>query len=797
MNDDFDNWLAGREREEPVDDGCMLRPGQRIGAYRIVRQLGVGGMGQVYEAEHVALGVRRALKVFSTESEHSEFLRKRFVAEGRILADLQHPRIVRVYDLVVDEDSGMAYFEMDLVLSPDGQPRTLADELQDGVDEEKIVGWFKDICEGLAYIHSQGVVHRDISLDNILIARDGRAVITDFGIAKIIDDSYRKKIDVTVTMVYKDGSEVRIGKERYMAPELKKPNGRASFATDAWALGVLLFRMLSGSWYDVGTRLEDWHADLKYDWHPVLSQLFNPEPKNRLGNGGIAAFPTLLAAKTKTAPVRRLNRMLWCGIVIMLIGAGVIAAYFIKSYEEMNAHVLGGDILSCDLGLSLGKNRGDAKIVKAQNVYDAAQRKIGDLEKRLKCEEELEYEYVADERTGINTVTIVDARKSKGNCKVDGDYVIPSEINGCRVTRIGDSAFYGCDGLTSVTIPSCVTSIGDAAFSYCAGLKRVLIPNGVTSIGTNAFSCCSRLRSVAIPSSVTNIGDGAFSDCAASIDFSVAENNPKYKSLGGLLLTKDDNTLVAVLSRIEHLVIPNGVISVAPEIFLSEERLYLKSITIPASVTNLQERLFVCCMMLESFFVSDDNPIYKSVSGLLLTRDGKSLVAIPQRIESVTIPEGVTNIGCNDFSFKYRLKRVVIPASVTNIDNKAFSDCVALIDFSVAENNPNYQSLAGLLLTKDGKTLLQGVGGDVDIPSGVMCIEDMAFARCRGLKSVKIPDSVIRVGKRAFPITGLKMVYAEPGDVDRVKKLFVDSGHDIANIEFMEGKADEKCWIQM
>ena len=79
-----------------------LQPDQRIGAYRIIRQLGAGGMGQVYEAEHVALGVRRALKVFSTESEHSEFLRKRFVAEGRILADLKHPRIVRVYDLVVD-----------------------------------------------------------------------------------------------------------------------------------------------------------------------------------------------------------------------------------------------------------------------------------------------------------------------------------------------------------------------------------------------------------------------------------------------------------------------------------------------------------------------------------------------------------------------------------------------------------------------------------------------------------------------------------------------------------------------
>ena len=337
MEDDFENWLSQREKEAPADDGGMLRPGQRIGAYRIVRQLGVGGMGQVYEAEHVALGVRRALKVFSTESEHSEFLRKRFVAEGRILADLQHPRIVRVYDLVVDEDSGMAYFEMDLVLSPDGQPRTLADELQDGVDEEKIVGWFRDICEGLAYIHSQGVVHRDISLDNILIGRDGRAVITDFGIAKIIDDSYRRKIAVTATMVFKDGSEVRIGKERYMAPELKKPNGRASFATDAWALGVLLFRMLSGSWYDVGTRLEDWHADLKYDWHPVLLRLFNPEPKMRLGEGGVAALPTLLDRRAHSVTFSRRKWIIACGIVavasVLLLVRDFFGARDEKAYD--------------------------------------------------------------------------------------------------------------------------------------------------------------------------------------------------------------------------------------------------------------------------------------------------------------------------------------------------------------------------------------------------------------------------------------------------------------------------------
>ena len=301
----------------------LFQPGQRIGAYRIIRQLGAGGMGQVYEAEHVALGVRRALKVFSTESEHSEFLRKRFVAEGRILADLQHPRIVRVYDLVVDEESGTAYFEMDLVLSPNGQPRTLADEQRDGVDEGKVASWFKDICEGLAYIHSQGIVHRDMSLDNILIGPDGHAVITDFGIAKIIDDSYRRKIDVTVTMVAKDGAELRMGKGLYMAPELKKQGGKVTFASDAYAVGVILFRLLSGSWYDVGTHLEDWLADFEYEWHLIIAQLCNEDPEKRLGEGGIGTMPKDLRRRmtSKMTPYLDMAKHPWMGVSIFTLMA--------------------------------------------------------------------------------------------------------------------------------------------------------------------------------------------------------------------------------------------------------------------------------------------------------------------------------------------------------------------------------------------------------------------------------------------------------------------------------------------
>ena len=91
------------------------------------------------------------------------------------------------------------------------------------------------------------------------------------------------------------------------------------------------------------------------------------------------------------------------------------------------------------------------------------------------------------------------------------EVVIPAEIKGLPVTSIGVSVFYGCSGLTSVTIPDSVTRIEDYAFSYCTGLTSVKISDSVTSIGVSAFNGCSGLTSVTIPESVTGIGGSAFS----------------------------------------------------------------------------------------------------------------------------------------------------------------------------------------------------------------------------------------------------------------------------------------------
>ena len=336
---------------------------------------------------------------------------------------------------------------------------------------------------------------------------------------------------------------------------------------------------------------------------------------------------------------------------------------------------------------------------------------------------------------GLTSVTIPNSVTTIGSCAFDGcrgltSVTIPDSVTsiwvgafyGCSgltsvtipdsVTSIGSSAFSGCSGLTSVTIPGSVTSIGSSAFSGCSGLTSVTIPDGVTYIGYGAFYGCSGLTSVTIPDGVTNIGESAFSGCSGLTEITVDTANPAYKSVNGLLLSKDGKKLIRGLNG--NVTIPYGVTSIGEGAFSGCSG--LTSVTIPDGMTNIANYAFSGC------------------SGLT----------------SVTIPDGVTDIGYGAFYGCRGLTSVTIPDGVTNIANYAFSGCSGLLSMSVGSGNPVYKSVNGLLLSKDGKTLMQGVNGDVKIPDGVTSIGSSAFEDCSGLTSVTIPNSVTSIGYDAF-----------------------------------------------
>ena len=172
-----------------------------------------------------------------------------------------------------------------------------------------------------------------------------------------------------------------------------------------------------------------------------------------------------------------------------------------------------------------------------------------------------------------------------------------------------------------------------------------------------------------------------------------------------------------------------------------------------------------------SIIVLGDNPAYKSENGLLLSRDGKSLVQgvngnvmIPNSVTniasyafygctnltSIAMTDSVTGIGSYAFYGCGGLASVTIPGGVTSIGDSVFCNCANLRSFMVAEGSTTYISVSGLLLSKDGKDLLFGVNRDVTIPDGVTNIANKAFYDCSGLTSLTIPDSVTSIGDYAF-----------------------------------------------
>lgn len=295
----------------------------------MIRSLGEGGTGIVYEVEHVQLGVHYALKAFTLATGHVETLRQKFLTEGKILARLRSRNIVRVYDLSFDEDTNTLYFVMDIVLAKDGHPCSLADIKTDDFDEDSVFRWFSELARTLDFIHSQGIVHRDIKLSNVLLAKDGRAVLSDFGISRLCSNRLRGAVNAVNTMVTEVESlpKLVMGTQGYMAPEVVRGEV-ATPAADAYALGVMFVYLLTGIWYEQGSKVFALLDTFEYRWNEVLPKLLAENPLERPTNltslvEMLRNEPDDTAESKKARRHGKLSRVaLWC---VALVSAVVIA----------------------------------------------------------------------------------------------------------------------------------------------------------------------------------------------------------------------------------------------------------------------------------------------------------------------------------------------------------------------------------------------------------------------------------------------------------------------------------------
>lgn len=222
---------AAGEQTSPVTSANDPLVGQNLGGYEVIRKLGEGGMGKVFEARQISLDRGVALKtLLPAIAAQKEFV-TRFMREALSVAKLNHNNIIQIYD--VGKAGDIYYFAMEFV-----RGRSLQDmiEAQGKIDPETAVGYVVQAARGLEYAHRKNIIHRDIKPDNIMINEDGIAKVADMGLAKDIQQE-----EQSVTM-----SGVAMGTPYYIAPEqatnAKKADGRA----DIYSLGCTLYHMILG-----------------------------------------------------------------------------------------------------------------------------------------------------------------------------------------------------------------------------------------------------------------------------------------------------------------------------------------------------------------------------------------------------------------------------------------------------------------------------------------------------------------------------------------------------------------------
>ena len=295
-----------------------------------------------------------------------------------------------------------------------------------------------------------------------------------------------------------------------------------------------------------------------------------------------------------------------------------------------------------------------------------------------------------------------DVPNYNGYAKPTGTLTIPStvEMGGISYTvvSIGTYAYYGCTGITSVSIPPTVTHIKQAAFNQCTSLTSVTIASGLETIGSYAFAYCSSLENIGIPSTVDSIAPHAFEYSGlTSFSFPAGMTNVPY-------------SMFSHCGSLTEVTLPNSLTAISGYAF--QYCVSLEHIEIPSQVTTIEDYAFYNC----------------------------------QSLDSVLLPSGLTGLGNAAFGYCYGLSSIAIPSGITTIPNYCFSGCSNLATASLHNG-----------MTSIGAEAFAGCTAlNAELPNSITSIGNSAFSHCTSLTSMELPEGITSLGQYAFQYSGLQ-----------------------------------------
>ena len=354
-------------------------------------------------------------------------------------------------------------------------------------------------------------------------------------------------------------------------------------------------------------------------------------------------------------------------------------------------------------------------------------------------------------------------------------YVVPEGVE-----IIESNAFSNCYSLTEIEIPSSVTAVESGAFQGCSSLKSIALPDGITAIKNRAFGGCYSLASVVLPDALAVVEADAFSGCGVLTELVLPDSR---KTIG--------EGAFAGCAALKTVRIPRGVAEIAVRAPVDYDKiqkdLEKKGVYVDfiRSTDEKGRDVFEGCSSLAAIDVDEENSAFRSIDGVLFSKDGKTLLKCPEAkaadvyvvpkgvetiekqafahcssINAIVVSEGVTRVGLYAFSYCDALKALSFPTSVRYLSfGRGYNDFLtggydALASIEVAEDNPSYKTIDGVLFSKDGKRLIKRPRGkDAEnyvVPDGVEEIGNGAFRACSLLKTLAIPERVAKIGEYAF-----------------------------------------------